>query len=142
MKQQHPPKLLTKGAALMKARDLLGPSASVFQKGSMVYIGVGPIPARHPMANIVASAPSWESAIMIAEDSPAATEWNDHMIDEGNAIALAEDNLKKTRKAVSEKRVQDFFRNIAEELQLKTAAKEANKLDYAAWQAKREARFV
>jgi hypothetical protein len=104
---KQPPKLLTKGAALLKARDLLGPSASVYAKGSMKYIGVSPIPVSRQVGTALAAAHDWESALMLAE-----------------------------------RRVQDFFRNMAEDLKTKAEAKEANTLAYEAWKAKREARFA
>lgn len=135
-------KQLSKGGALIKARDLLGPSASVFQDGPMFYIGVGDVPASNPNFTVPVVGHSWEQALKLAEDSDAAKQWHNEQVAIGNKIGAAKQSLAKTTLELAMKKYQDFMKHMAAEIEAKQIAKEESAHEYEEWKKKREARFA
>ncbi len=82
------PKPLSKGKALIQAREILGPSASVhsFMGGFTIRLEHGP--------SFVAV--SWEQALKLAQDSPQANQWNDKVIADANTLTDAVNSLRAT----------------------------------------------
>jgi len=91
------PRPLTKGGALLKAREILGPSAGVRSFVSNCTL---------TMDNLVMfTAVSWEQALKLAEESPEAERWNDKVIADANELANAINSLRATAIAILKKGV-------------------------------------
>lgn len=127
---------MTRGQALILARGILGPSASVLQDSTLRFIGVGIREVKY-----IATAHDWETALKQAADSPEARDWSDRQIDEGNEIALAEDNLKKTGKKVAEGKFRQFMNGLLTSSKKKEEGKVKDKENYELWKEGREEEY-
>lgn len=134
---------LSKGGALIKARDLLGPDAFVqgptekhpgFNVRLWGVLGLGPIDISHGS--------SWEEALERAKDSSHAQHWHNFQVAKGNEIARAKESLAKTITHLAIKKYQDFMKRLATNEQIAQNAKEESAREFEEWQAKREARFA
>lgn len=85
------PRPLTKGKALMLAREILGPDAKVFHD----YFDGRPFSIESRFgSDIQFSGVSWEDALAMAKASPEAKAWTEAQIQRDNEIALAVNSLK------------------------------------------------
>lgn len=127
---------ITKGQALIKARNILGPLANV---GTGKYIqGLCQIEIHgREGITIICSAPTWEIALAAAGDSAEAREWSDAQIDEGNRIEAALDSLKKTRKKIAETNFKQFMQGLVERAQRQEEDKRKNAENYELWKEAR-----
>lgn len=92
------PKPLTKGRALVEARDILGPTAGVaFGNGitdCCVFVGAAAF-----------NGPSWEQALAAAKASPEHQAWIEAQIKDERELGAALDSLKNTTREVLKSRV-------------------------------------
>lgn len=127
---------MSKGAALIAARRILGPDAQVRTTNGEHSIILSYTGGEHFW-----SGHDWESALAGAAGSNAAVEWSDKQIDQGNTIALAEDNLKKARKEIGEKNLKGFVSNLQEEIKKKFQNKLKHAEEYQLWKEGREEEY-
>lgn len=142
-------KRLTKGGALIKARDLLGPDAMVYTFVGQHHIGRFTSDPRYSdgvcpveVTLTVDDHPDWESALNAVIDTKDARDWHDHQIAAGNEIAKAKQSLATTTKELALKKYQEFMQRMVQDEQAKAIAKGESAREYKEWQAKREARFA
>jgi hypothetical protein len=86
--------LLTKGQAIIQAREILGPNARVYAlyNPTKCFIDLGPDTVA------LARGETWEAALAVAGDSPEAKAWGEKGIAEHNALAEAVNSMKATAK--------------------------------------------
>lgn len=95
------PRPLTKGGALLKAREILGPDARVFQVDEDRYIGLMTSSSKYSEAEAqvdvaLVHGRSWEQVLKTAEETPEAEAWNDKVIEDANKLAEAINSLRAT----------------------------------------------
>lgn len=102
---------LTKSGALIQAREILGPQASVRKVDAPVinpfdicgWYGGNLGPAQF---EVVATGESWEAALDLAKQSPRAKEWEEFQIKEHNFLAEAVNSLRaKTKEFLANPRL-------------------------------------
>lgn len=112
------PKPLTKGMALIKARELLGPSADVGVDPALGFV-IGMFTNAYTQISVGAS---WEQALERAAQHTEVARWHDYQITIGNEIARAKESLAKTMVDIAKKnyeRLKNQFKVIRQGQSLK-----------------------
>lgn len=126
---------LTKGQALEKARELLGPSATVLDAGEWRII-------RTENKNVSpAFGKTWEEALELAAKSSEADAWMDAQVEEGNKIAEASESLLNARRKIMEANTRSFIQNLTERRQKKESDRKKSIENFELWKEGREEEY-
>lgn len=128
---------MTKGRALIAARSILGPDATI-RRTSIVYIG---ILSSTTGFDLCGHGTTFEEALAGAAKSPQAITWSDREIDESNALGIIKDSIKGLLKKISVQRFTEFINNIEARSAKQQGDKVKNAEYFELWKEGREEEY-
>ena len=130
---------MTKGQALIRARNILGPKGFVDQvMGEFPCVFVREV---NGTVYLAGTGPDWESALAGAAGSVHAVAWSDREVELGNLIEAAKEGYEKAKGISLQETMKKFYQGLVEKWDKRDTEKAKNAENYELWKEERAERL-